>query len=128
MENKRERPVVVLTDHPWEDLDIEEQIFADASIDLVAGPTTASPSTAIEKLVIDSNPNAILTCFATVSATAIQAPDKLALVARLGIGLDNIDVEAATERGAWVTNVPTTAWPRFRIMPWRSCLAICAEL
>jgi phosphoglycerate dehydrogenase-like enzyme/aminoglycoside phosphotransferase (APT) family kinase protein len=106
MENKRERPVVVLTDHPWEDLDIEEQIFADASIDLVAGPTTASPSTAIEKLVIDSNPNAILTCFATVSATAIQAPDKLALVARLGIGLDNIDVEAATERGAWVTNVP----------------------
>ena len=46
MENKRERPVVVLTDHPWEDLDIEEQIFADAGIDLVAGPTTASSATA----------------------------------------------------------------------------------
>jgi D-3-phosphoglycerate dehydrogenase len=27
-------------------------------------------------------------------------------VARLGVGLDNIDVEAASRRGAWVTNVP----------------------
>ena len=106
MESKHKRPVVVLTDHPWDDLNVEEQIFADAGIDLIAGPSTASPAAVVEQLVVDANPDAILTCFATVSAAAIQAPDKLVIVARLGIGLDNIDVAATTERGAWVTNVP----------------------
>jgi D-3-phosphoglycerate dehydrogenase len=47
-----------------------------------------------------------MTCWAHVSAAAIEAPPALKIVARIGVGLDNIAVEAATRRGAWVTNVP----------------------
>ncbi len=36
----------------------------------------------------------------------ITACAKLRIVARLGVGLDNIAVDAATSRGVWVTNVP----------------------
>ena len=47
-----------------------------------------------------------MTCWAPVSAAAIQAPSGLRIVARLGVGLDNIAIDAASARGAWVTNVP----------------------
>jgi D-3-phosphoglycerate dehydrogenase len=36
----------------------------------------------------------------------VEASANLRIVARLGVGLDNIAVDAATERGVWVTNVP----------------------
>jgi D-3-phosphoglycerate dehydrogenase len=60
----------------------------------------------IELLVRQVDPIAILTCWAQVSKVAIQFPSRLAIVARLGVGLDNVAVDAATMRGAWVTNVP----------------------
>jgi D-3-phosphoglycerate dehydrogenase len=47
-----------------------------------------------------------MTCWAPVSAAAIAAPPALKIIARLGVGLDNIDVAAATARGVVVTNVP----------------------
>jgi D-3-phosphoglycerate dehydrogenase / 2-oxoglutarate reductase len=47
-----------------------------------------------------------MTCWAQVSAAAIAAPSDLRIVQRIGVGLDNIDVQAATARGSWVTNVP----------------------
>jgi len=56
--------------------------------------------------VRQSAPAAILTCWAQVSATAISASPALRIVARLGIGLDNIAVDAATAQGVMVTNVP----------------------
>jgi D-3-phosphoglycerate dehydrogenase len=52
------------------------------------------------------DPIAIMTCWARVSSAAIERPTRLDIVARMGVGLDNIDVSAATARGAWVTNVP----------------------
>jgi D-3-phosphoglycerate dehydrogenase len=42
------------------------------------------------------------------SAMIAKAP-KLALVARAGVGVDNVDVEAATARGIRVLNAPTAA-------------------
>ena len=42
-----------------------------------------------------------------VSAKAIQAGDKLQVIARAGVGVDNIDVDAATQRGIVVVNAPT---------------------
>lgn len=102
----RVRESIVLTDHPWPDLDIERAIIADAGYDLVTGGVEARSSQTVEALVRDNDPVAILTCWAPVSATAIDLPTNLAIVARLGVGLDNIAVDAATARGAWVTNVP----------------------
>ena len=41
-----------------------------------------------------------------VTADVIQAASNLKVVARAGIGLDNVDVEAATRRGVMVVNAP----------------------
>ncbi|HEX4813732.1 MAG TPA: C-terminal binding protein, partial [Nonomuraea sp.] len=96
----------MLTDHPWPDLDIERSILSAAGIELVAGPMETPDAATVEKLVADADPDAILTCWAPVTAAAIEQPKNVRLVARLGVGLDNIAVAAATARGAWVTNVP----------------------
>jgi D-3-phosphoglycerate dehydrogenase len=42
----------------------------------------------------------------TVDAPVIDAADNLKVIARAGIGLDNVDVEAATRRGVMVVNAP----------------------
>ncbi len=42
-----------------------------------------------------------------VSAEVMEAGKKLQVVARAGVGVDNIDVEAATKRGIVVVNAPT---------------------
>ncbi len=41
-----------------------------------------------------------------VTARALEAADTLTVIGRAGIGVDNIDVEAATERGIVVMNTP----------------------
>jgi D-3-phosphoglycerate dehydrogenase len=100
------RPKVVLTDYPWATLDVEHEILGAAGIDLVAGAVSAGTAREIERLVAAADPVAIMTCWAEVSAEAVVAPSELKLVARLGVGLDNIAVATATARGAWVTNIP----------------------
>jgi D-3-phosphoglycerate dehydrogenase len=73
---------------------------------LVSGPAAPLQAEGIEALAREHQPSAILTCWAPVSANAIAAAPELQIVARLGVGLDNIAVDAATQRGIWVTNVP----------------------
>ncbi|MBB6034609.1 phosphoglycerate dehydrogenase [Phytomonospora endophytica] len=43
-----------------------------------------------------------------INAEALAAAPKLTVVARAGVGLDNVDVPAATERGVMVVNAPTS--------------------
>ena len=44
----------------------------------------------------------------TVDAEVLAGAPKLKIVARAGVGLDNVDVEAATARGVLVVNAPTS--------------------
>ncbi len=44
----------------------------------------------------------------TIDAEALAAAPRLKVVARAGIGLDNVDVPAATARGVMVVNAPTS--------------------
>ncbi|MEE8172862.1 MAG: C-terminal binding protein, partial [Alphaproteobacteria bacterium] len=97
---------VVQTDFAWPDVEIERAVIEGAGHRLVAGASEALPPEHIEKLVAEHDPEAIMACWAEVSAAAIASPTKLAIVQRIGVGLDNIAVEAATARGAWVANVP----------------------
>ena len=98
--------IVVVTDHPWPDVEIERSVLAGAGLELRAGPGRAGTAAEIETLVARHDPVAIMTCWAEVSARAIALPSELLVVARMGVGLDNIAVAAATARGAWVINVP----------------------
>jgi D-3-phosphoglycerate dehydrogenase len=97
---------VLLTDRAWPDDGIEREVLEAAGMHLVCGPASAAGATVVEELVAEHQPAAIMTCWAPVSQTAIAQAAKLRHVARMGVGLDNIAVQAATERGVLVTNVP----------------------
>lgn len=59
------------------------------------------------KAIVDVD--AILVRSATqVDAEALAAAKSLKVVARAGVGLDNVDVEAATQAGVMVVNAPTS--------------------
>ncbi|MDX3128376.1 C-terminal binding protein [Streptomyces europaeiscabiei] len=105
--NQPSRPgTVLLTDYAWPDDSVERSVIEAAGHTLVTGPAEPASAETVEELVAEHRPAGILTCWAPVSAAAIETSPDLRIVARLGVGLDNIAVEAATDRGVWVTNVP----------------------
>ena len=93
---------VLLTDYAWPDLEIERGILAAADAELIVAPASDLDSLRGRAADID----AIMTNWAKVPEAVIQAAGKCRIIARLGVGLDNIDVNFATERGIVVTNVP----------------------
>lgn len=93
---------VLLTDYAWPNLDLEREILTAADAELVVAPSGDE-----ETLISLAEPvDAILTCWARVTARVIRAAPRCRIVGRLGIGLDNIDVAECTARRIPVTNVP----------------------
>lgn len=95
----RER--VLVMDYAWPDLSLETQILNDAGFDLVLVVDEGRPA---HELVADCV--AIMTCWALVPAELLRAGSNLRMVARFGVGTDNIDVAEARRLGLEVTYVP----------------------
>lgn len=93
---------VLITDAPWGDVEIERELLEPAGCEVVLAP--ADDEQTLADLAGDVA--AIATCWAPVTAHVIDAARHCRHIARLGIGLDNIDIPAATARGMIVTNVP----------------------
>jgi D-3-phosphoglycerate dehydrogenase len=93
---------VLLTDYAWPDLEIERHILAEYDAQLVVAPDRELAT--LSALARDTD--AIMTNWSDVPAELIDSAPKCRIIARLGIGLDNIDVRHATQRGIPVTNVP----------------------
>ena len=80
-----------------------EALQAQAEVDVKTGLKPEDLKSIIgnyEALVVRSETQA--------TADIIQAGNKLQVIARAGVGLDNIDVDAATQRGIIVVNAPTS--------------------
>src|SRR5437660_838413 len=93
---------VLLTDYAWPDLAIERRILAEVDAEFIVAERSDPASLA--ELAGDAD--AIMTNWARVDESVLAAAKKCRIVARLGIGLDNIAVEFAARRGMIVTNVP----------------------
>jgi D-3-phosphoglycerate dehydrogenase / 2-oxoglutarate reductase len=93
---------VLLTDYAWPDLEIERAVLAEYGAELVVAPDRDLAT--LIKLARDAD--AIMTNWSDVPAVLVDAAPRCRIIARLGIGLDNIDVRHATARGIPVTNVP----------------------
>lgn len=93
---------ILITDAPWGDADVERAILEPAGCRVIVAPRSD------EQTLVDlvGNVEAIATCWARVTAAVIDAAPNCRHIARLGIGLDNIEIPAATSRGILVTNVP----------------------
>lgn len=93
---------VLITDYQWPDLEIENRILAEAGArTVVAGGTDEASLVAAA-----DGCQAIMTCWARTTAAVIAAADDCQIVSRMGIGLDNIDVDYCTRHQIPVTNVP----------------------
>jgi D-3-phosphoglycerate dehydrogenase len=90
------------TDFPWADAEVERELLAEADCELIISPDNK------EEMLAKLAPgmDVILTCWAPVKQLVISAADRCRHIARTGIGLDNIAVDLATQRGILVTNVP----------------------
>lgn len=93
---------VLITDHPWPKLDLEDRLLGDRGVQIIDAP--AEDEATLAELASDVD--VIATCWAQVTRHVIESAPKCKLVARMGIGLDNIDIVAANEHGMLVTNVP----------------------
>ena len=92
---------VLVTDYTWPSLDVERAVLAEVGAELVI----AESGDVTELVRLGRDVDAILTCFAKVSAEVLDAAPRCLTVARYGVGLDNIDVEHATRLGMVVSNV-----------------------
>jgi len=93
---------VLVTDHPWPDLDLERRLLAPLGVELVDAP--AEDEATLAKLAVDVD--AIAVCWAQVTRRVIEAARECRVICRFGIGLDNIDIPVATALGIPVTNIP----------------------
>ena len=94
---------VVLTDYVWDSLDVEKRTLAGLA-DLVALKT----KTPEEFLPEAADCDALLNTYAgPITAEAMARMPKCRIIARYGIGVDTIDLAAATRAGIIVTNNPT---------------------
>jgi D-3-phosphoglycerate dehydrogenase / 2-oxoglutarate reductase len=94
---------VVLTDYVWESLDVETKTLGDLA-DLVPLKTKKPEEFIGEAADCD----ALLNTYAgPITAEVMARMPKCRIIARYGIGVDTIDLEAATREGIIVTNNPT---------------------
>ncbi len=93
---------VLITDHPWNDCDIERRLLMPSGGEVIDAPA-ADEATLVD---LARQADVIATCWAEVTPDVIRAAPDCRLIARLGIGLDNIAIPTATELGIPVTNIP----------------------
>lgn len=97
------RMKVLVTDYVWKTLEPEKAILNQIGADLIVAEEESEATFVKYAPKVD----AILTTWAKVSTPVIEAATRCQVIGRYGIGLDNIDVETATQLGIAVTNVPT---------------------
>lgn len=93
---------ILITDYAWPSIEPERQVLAEIGAELIAAETGDEA----ELLTLAPTMDGILTCWQPVRSPVIAAAENCQIIGRCGIGLDNIDVEVATEHGIVVTNVP----------------------
>jgi len=94
---------VVLTDYVWESLDVEQK-----TLEGLASLVALKTKTPAEFLPEAADCDALLNTYAgPITAEVMGRMPKCKIIARYGIGVDTIDLEAATAAGIIVTNNPT---------------------
>ena len=93
---------VVITDHRFPDVEQERLAVEAAGGKLVVAQTTDEQQLAGACKDADG----VITARAQITKGVIEAMERCQIIVRYGIGVDTIDIAAATERGIMVANVP----------------------
>jgi len=92
---------VVVTDQIFPDVEVERALLADidASLEVADGSLH-------DALAKGRDADALLNTYLPLDADAFARLERCRIVARYGIGVDNVDLDAASKAGVVVTNVP----------------------
>jgi D-3-phosphoglycerate dehydrogenase len=93
---------VVIADYDYGDFAIEREIIEGAGFALRALQCTSDD----ELIAGAEEADSVMTQYARVGARTVAQLPRLRHIARYGVGLDIVDVDAATRAGVLVTNVP----------------------
>jgi D-3-phosphoglycerate dehydrogenase / 2-oxoglutarate reductase len=93
---------VVITDHRFPDVEQERKAVEAAGGELVVAQTTDEQQLASACRDADG----VIAARAAITKNVIAAMERCRIIVRYGIGVDTIDIPAATERGIMVANVP----------------------
>jgi len=95
-------PLVVVSDSVFPNLDPARTVLSaiGAELQMASAPTAE----AIAKAATAAD--ALLVTYAKITAEIIQQMPRCRIISRFGIGVDNVDIPAATDRGIVVTKVP----------------------
>ena len=93
---------IAITDYTFPHLGIERGILEPLGHTLVAGQCKSEDAV----IALTAGCDQIITQFAPVSARVIAAMERAKVIVRYGIGVDNVDLEAAAARGIPVCNIP----------------------
>lgn len=93
---------VVITDHRFPNVDQERRAVEAAGGELLVGQ--AADQAQLIELCRDAD--GLLVTRAPITRRVVEAMERCRIIVRYGVGLDCVDVAAATERGILVANVP----------------------
>ncbi len=95
---------VVVTDFTESGHDVESEVFASSglAIDLV----TVEEADRAALLAATAGAHALMVQFATIDRALIETLTSCRVIARYGVGVDMVDIDAATDQGIPVANVP----------------------
>lgn len=97
---------IVYSDHLFDDLNYEIGLFEEIDAIVVDGEATEAP---LEDIVADAD--ALIVMYHPVDAALMDRMPNCKIINRSGIGFDIVDLDAATERGIYVTNIPDYCIP-----------------
>lgn len=93
---------VVVTDWEYADLRYEEDVLRHEQIELVP----AQCRTEEEVIAVCKDADAIINQYAPLNRRVIESLEKCKVITRYGVGVNTVDLDAATEKGICVANVP----------------------
>ena len=96
------RPLIAVTDSPFPSLDPAKAALARIDPEL----RLAKSASAEDILAVARDADAILVTYAKLSGDLLRQLTRCKAIGRFGLGVDNIDIPAAAERGITVTYVP----------------------
>ena len=94
--------VVAVTDFVFPSLEPEQRVLEPLGVELRPGQCRSEE----EIIELTQGVDAVLNCYAMMTARVIEKLNRCKIIARYGIGVDNVDVAAATRAKILVTNVP----------------------
>ena len=94
--------VVAITDCDHGDVDPERAVLDGHDVEL----RVLACRTPEEVAAQAGDADVLINQYVPITAAVLDALPRCRLVVRYGVGVDNVEVQAATERGVWVANVP----------------------